>query len=73
MEGNAPLQKFDGGNAPIDGGQKKFRGTFGAAKIAIYILKLTFYCIFKRQFLIDGKKSTKKLKKWEIYFCINYI
>ena len=64
--GNAQNFEIDGGNAPIDGG-KKISSAYGTPKITLCILKLAFYCIFKRQFLIDGK-NLQKGEKWEIYF-----
>ena len=44
------ISKLMGGNAPHRWGAKKICGAFGATKITLQILKLTFYCIFKRQF-----------------------
>ena len=61
--GHAPLQNLIKGNAPHrwGGGKKNVRGAFVAAKMALYILKLAFYCILKHQFLIDVRKSTEKV------------
>ena len=36
-------------------------------KIALYILKFGLYYIYKRQILLDGKKSASNLEKLETY------
>ena len=60
------ISKLMGGNASKEA--KKIIGAFGAAKLALYILKLAFYCIFIQQFLLDGKKSAKKVKNGRFIF-----
>ena len=53
--GNTPLRKFYGGNVPIDGrGQIKFSLRLRCCKNSPIHPKIHFYCIFKRQFLLDG-------------------
>lgn len=53
-------------NAPIDGDQKN-RGAFGAAKIALYILKFVDYCTLKRQVIRSGKNLERMWKLGELY------